>query len=47
MEVKVSLDREELEKWFNKDCKIDCEDCPLDEYLCDTLSRAWEKDNNK
>ena len=47
MEVKVSFDREELEKWFNKDCEIDCEDCPLDEYICDTLSKAWEEDNNK
>ena len=40
MEVKVSFDREKLEKWFNEDCGIECEDCPLDEYICDTLSLA-------
>ena len=38
--VKVSFDREKLEKWFNKHCGIECEDCPLDEYICDTLSLA-------
>ena len=38
--VKVSFDREKLEKWFNEHCGIECEDCPLDEYICDTLSLA-------
>ena len=33
MEVKVSFDREKLEKWFN-------EDCPLKGYMCDTLLLA-------
>ena len=58
MEVKVSFDRDKLMKWFNEDCKIECEDCPLDEYMCDTLlkktyeeylKKAWEdnKKNNK
>ena len=54
MEVKVSFDREKLEKWYNGHCGIECEDCPLDEYICDTLSLAafaeyckkvWEEDN--
>ena len=40
MEVKVSFDREKLEKWFNEDCEIECEDCPLRGYICDTLSLA-------
>ena len=55
MEVKVSFDREKLEKWYNKHCEIECEDCPLEGYVCDTLlSAAWKeeckkiwKDNNK
>ena len=55
MEVKVSFDREKLEKWFNEDCKIECEDCPLEGYMCDTLlltayveecKKIW-KDHNK
>lgn len=54
MEIKVSFDREELEKWFSEDCKIECEDCSLRGYMCNTLSTAfveeckkiWE-DNNK
>ena len=55
MEVKVSFDREKLEKWFNEDCEIECEDCPLRGYMCDTLllaayvedcKKIW-KDNNK
>ena len=37
MEVKVSFDRDELIKWFDEDCEIDCEKCPLDEYMCNTL----------
>ena len=54
--VKVSFDEEKLEKWYNKHCGIECEDCPLDEYICDTLSLAayaeyckkvWGEDNNK
>ena len=53
--VKVSFDSEKLEKWYNKHCGIECEDCPLDEYICDTLSLAayveyckkvWGEDNN-
>ena len=54
MEVKVSFDREELEKWFNEDCEIECEKCSLRGYMCNTLSatyveeckKIWE-DNNK
>ena len=55
MEVKVSFDREKLEKWFNENCEIECEDCPLRGYMCDTLllaayvedcKKIW-KDNNK
>ena len=55
MEVKVSFDGEKLEKWFNEDCEIECEDCPLKGYICDTLllaayvedcKKIW-KDNNK
>ena len=55
MEVKVSFDREKLEKWFNEDCRIECENCPLEGYMCDTLlatayveecKKIW-KDNNK
>ena len=53
--VKVSFDEEKLEKWYNKHCGIECEDCPLDEHICDTLSLAAyteyckkvRKDNNK
>ena len=33
MEVKVSFDREKLEKWFNEDCGIECEDCPLEGWV--------------
>ena len=52
--VKVSFDRDKLEEWFNEDCKIECEDCSLRGYMCNTLSAAyveeckkiWE-DNNK
>ena len=40
MEVKVSFDSEKLVKWYNEDCGIECEDCPLDEYICDILSLA-------
>ena len=40
MEVKVSFDSEKLEKWFNEHCGIECEDCPLDGYICDILSLA-------
>ena len=55
MEVKVSFDSEKLVKWFNEHCGIECEDCPLDEHICDTLSLAAyteyckkvRKDNNK
>ena len=55
MEVKVSFDRDKLEEWFNEDCGIECEDCPLEGYMCDTLlltayveecKKIW-KDNNK
>ena len=38
--VKVSFDSEKLVKWYNEYCGIECEDCPLDEYICDTLSLA-------
>ena len=40
MEVKVSFDSEKLVKWYNEYCGIECEDCPLDEYMCDILSLA-------
>ena len=40
MEVKVSFDSEKLVKWYNEDCGIECEDCPLDEYICDILLLA-------
>ena len=40
MEVKVSFDSEKLVKWYNEYCGIECEDCPLDEYICDILSLA-------
>ena len=44
MEVKVSFDREKLEKWFNEDCGIECENCPLEGHVCDTLlSAAYEE----
>ena len=55
MEIKVSFDREKLEKWFNEDCGIECENCPLEGYICDTLllaayaedlKRAWNNDKN-
>ena len=53
--VKVSFDEEKLEKWYNKHCGIECEDFPLEGYMCDTLlatayveecKKIW-KDNNK
>ena len=58
MEVKVSFDSEEFEKWFDENCEIDCEKCPLEGYMCNTLlekayeeylEKAWEdnKKNNK
>lgn len=37
MEIKVSFDKEKLFNWLNEDCKIDCENCPLEGYMCDTL----------
>ena len=55
MKVKVSLDREKLLNWFNEDCKIECEICPLKGYMCETLlekayneycEQVWN-DNNK
>ena len=55
MEVKVSFDRDKLIKWFDEDCGIECEICPLEGYMCDTLlekayeeylEKAWE-DNKK
>ena len=48
MEVKVSFDREKLEKWYNKNCEIECEDCPLEGYMCDKLlSVAWNEECKK
>ena len=45
MEIKVSFDREKLLNWFYKDCEIDCENCPLEGYVCDTLLIAcYEED---
>ena len=44
MEVKVSFDRDKLIKWFNEDCEIDCEECPLEGYMCNTLlEKAYEE----
>ena len=37
MEVKVSFDKEKLFNWLHEDCEIDCENCPLEGYMCDTL----------
>ena len=39
MEVKVSFDKEKLSNWFDENCEIDCENCPLVGYMCDTLLR--------
>ena len=58
MEVKISFDRDKLIKWFDEDCEIDCEKCPLEGYMCNTLlekayeeylEKAWgdNKKNNK
>ena len=48
MEVKVSFDRDKLEEWFNEDCGIECEDCPLEGYMCDKLlSVAWNEECKK
>lgn len=55
MEVKVSFDIEKLMKWFDEDCGIECENCPLRGYMCNTLvlayvkycKKVWEEDNNK
>ena len=48
MEVKVSFDRDKLEEWFNEDCGIECENCPLEGYVCDTLLlAAWEEECKK
>ena len=46
MEVKVSFDSEKLVKWYNECCGIECEDCPLDEYICDILSSLLVFINN-
>ena len=44
MEVKVSFDIEELMKWYDEDCGIECENCPLEGHVCDTLlSAAYEE----
>lgn len=40
MEVKVSFDKETLLNWFNEECKINCKNCPLEGYICDTLLRT-------
>ena len=55
MEIKVSFDRDKLMKWFDEDCEIECEKCPLKGYMCDTLllaayaeylGKAWEDNKN-
>ena len=55
MEVKVSFDGEELEKWFNEECEIACEYCPMEGYMCETLlsaayaeceKKVWNDDEN-
>ena len=55
MEVKVSFDREKFEAWFDENCEIECEICPLEGYMCDTLLSAayteyclqvWNDDKN-
>ena len=44
MKIKISFDREELEKWFNVDCEIVCDKCPLQGYMCDILlSKAYDE----
>ena len=44
MKIKISFDREELEKWFNVDCQIVCDKCPLQGYMCDILlSKAYDE----
>ena len=58
MEVKISFDRDKLIIWFDEDSEIDCEKCPLEGYMCNTLlekayeeylEKAWgdNKKNNK
>ena len=37
MEVKVGFDRKKLKKWFYKDCRIPCGECPIEGHICDTL----------
>ena len=37
MEVKVGFDRKKLKKWFYKDCRIACGECPIEGHICDTL----------
>ena len=55
MEIKVSFDRDKLMKWFDEDCEIECEKCPLKGYMCDTLllaayaeylGKVWEDNKN-
>ena len=38
MEVKVSFNRKKLKKWFYKDCRIACGECPIEGHICDTLA---------
>ena len=40
MEVKISFDKEKILNWFDENCEIECEICPLEGYMCDTLLRA-------
>ena len=56
MEVKISFDGEKLKEWFDGDCEIECENCPLEGYMCDTLlskgydeycKQVWKDDDNK
>ena len=38
MEVKVSFNRKKLKKWFYKDCRIACGECPIEGHICDILA---------
>ena len=37
MEMEINFDKEKLFNWLHEDCKIDCKNCPLEGYMCDTL----------
>ena len=47
MEVKVGFDRDKLLEWHGEHCGMDCEDCPLDGYMCETLLKVVHKEKSK